>query len=111
MLDYEEVAAVLGLPAHVFGSCVGYPDPAKASAVKPRLPQSAVLHHETYDLSIQDKAIADYNQVMQTFYTQQQMNVAEDWSEHSAKRVASPESLSGRDRLREALHHLGFELR
>lgn len=110
----EEVAAILGLPSHVFavfGLCVGYPDPAKAAAVKPRLSQPAVLHLETYNLSVQDRAIADYNQVMQTFYAQQQMNVAGDWSEHSAKRVASPESLSGRDRLREALHSLGFELR
>jgi hypothetical protein len=48
---------------------------------------------------------------MKAFYTSQQMNVPGDWSEHSSKRVATPESLSGRDRLREALNNLGFELR
>ena len=109
----EQVAAVLALPPHVFpvfGLCVGYPDPAKAAAVKPRLSQTAVLHRETYKLA-QEEAIADYNEVMKTFYTQQQMNIPGDWSEHSAKRVATPESLSGRDRLRDALKNLGFELR
>jgi hypothetical protein len=110
----EEVAAVLGLPPHVFavfGMCVGYPDKAKPAAIKPRLPQSAVLHRETYKLTEQDDAIAQYNEVMNAFYTQQQMNISGDWSEHSVKRVASPGSLSGRDRLREALNHLGFQLR
>lgn len=94
----EEVASLLGLPAHVFavfGLCVGYADP-DAAAVKPRLPQSAVLHHETYQLEEQDQAIAYYNKVMKDFYSEQQMNIPSDWSEHSAKRVASSQSLSGR---------------
>jgi hypothetical protein len=39
------------------------------------------------------------------------MNVPGDWVEHSAKRVSGPESLSGRDRLVEALDNLGFELK
>lgn len=95
----EDVAAVVGLPPHVFavfGMCVGYPDPAKSAAIKPRLPQSAVLHRETYKLTEQDEAIARYNDVMKAFYSEQQMNIPGDWSEHSAKRVATPESLSGR---------------
>lgn len=110
----EEVAAVLGLPPHifaVFGMCVGYPDSAKSAAIKPRLPQSAVLHREIYHLAEQEEAIAQYNEVMKAFYTAQQMNVSGDWSEHSANRVATPESLTGRDRLRDALKNLGFQLR
>lgn len=110
----EEVAAVLGLPPHVFavfGMCVGYPDPDKAAAIKPRLPQQAVLHRETYKLASQEEAIARYNEVMKAFYTSQQMNVPGDWSEHSSQRVATAGSLSGRDRLREALNNLGFPLR
>jgi nitroreductase len=109
----EEVAATIGLPPHVFavfGMCVGYPDPDRATAVKPRLPQQAVLHRETYKLAEQDEAIAHYNEVMKAFYTSQQMNVPGDWSEHSAQRVATGASLSGRDRLREALNNLGFPL-
>ncbi len=38
------------------------------------------------------------------------MDVAGDWSEHSAERIATVESLKGRDRLREALNNLGFQL-
>jgi hypothetical protein len=75
------------------------------------LPQAAVLHRETYDLAAQEAAIAEYNQTMQAFYQSQQMNVTGDWTEHSAKRIASGTALTGRDRLREALINLGFELR
>jgi len=67
----EEVAALLGLPPcvfAVFGMCVGYPDLANAAAVKPHLLQPAVLHRETYNLSAQDEAITNYNEVMKTFY-------------------------------------------
>ncbi|GAB1538832.1 NADPH-dependent oxidoreductase [Scytonema sp. NUACC21] len=110
----EEVAEVLNLPPHVFavfGLCVGYPNPAQAAAIKPRLPQSAVLHRETYQLAKQDEAISQYNEVMKAFYTSQKMDIPGDWAEHSVKRVAFAESLSGRHRLREALKSLGFELR
>lgn len=110
----ERVAETLQLPPHVFavfGLCVGYPDPAKPAAVKPRLPQSAVLHRETYSLAQQEEAIAQYNEVMQQFYQSQQMNVAGDWVEHSVKRVATVQALNGRDRLKEILQRLGFPLR
>lgn len=109
----EAVAKTLQLPPHlfaVFGLCVGYPDPAKPAAVKPRLPQVAVLHRETYSLEAQDGAIADYNHTMQKFYQSQQMNVAGDWVDHSVKRIATAQALSGRDRLKGILHKLGFPL-
>jgi nitroreductase len=109
----EQVAKTLQLPPHlfpVFGLCVGYPDRAKLAAVKPRLPQAAVLHRETYSLVEQEAAIAEYNEMMQQFYESQQMNVAGDWVEHSLQRVATAEALSGRDRLKEHLHRLGFPL-
>lgn len=110
----EAVAEALQLPPHlfaVFGLCVGYPDSAKPAAVKPRLPQAAVLHRETYSLEAQNGAIADYNDTMQKFYQSQQMNVAGDWVEHSVKRIATAQALSGRDRLKDILHKLGFSLR
>ncbi|MBD3886073.1 NADPH-dependent oxidoreductase [Phormidium tenue FACHB-886] len=110
----EQVADTLQLPPHlfaVFGLCVGYPDVAKPAAIKPRLPQSAVLHRETYNFAQQEAAIAQYNEVMQQFYQSQQMNVGGDWVEHSLKRVATAQTLNGRDRLREALQQLGFPLR
>jgi len=110
----EAVAEVLGLPKQVFavfGLCVGYSDGTVETAIKPRLPQPVVLHRETYKLADQEEDIAFYNQAMQAFYQSQNMNVPGDWTEHSAKRVAFAQSISGRDRLREALNNLGFELR
>lgn len=110
----EQVTATLELPPHlfaVFGLCIGYPDPAKPAAVKPRLPQAAVLHQETYRLEQQEGAIAEYNAIMQRFYESQKMSVAGDWVEHSIKRVATAEALGGRDRLKDVLQRLGFPLR
>lgn len=110
----EEVAALLNLPPQVFavfGLCVGYPAPTQPTAIKPRLPQPTVLHRETYNLTGQEAEIAQYNQTMRSFYTQQQMSVGGDWSEHSVKRVSGGAALSGRDRLRETLHKLGFLLK
>lgn len=110
----EAVAEILQFPPQVFavfGLCVGYPDPAHPAAIKPRLPQAAVLHRETYSLAARDQAIAQYTDIMQTFYQSQQMTVAGDWREHSLKRVATVAALNGRDRLRTALQTLGFLLR
>ncbi|MEH1997469.1 MAG: NADPH-dependent oxidoreductase [Nostoc sp.] len=109
----QEVAEILNLPSSVyavFGLCVGYPNPEVEAAIKPRLPQSAVLHRETYKLAEQEEAIAHYNDIIKEFYTEQKMNVPGDWSEHSAQRIATVESLKGRDRLREVLNNLGFKL-
>jgi hypothetical protein len=79
-------------------------------AIKPRLSQSVVLHRETYQLAQQEQGISEYNQIMEKFYNSQHMNIPGDWSEHSSKRVASAESLSGRHRLKEILNNLGFKL-
>jgi nitroreductase len=110
----EAVAAELGLPVRsmaVFGMCVGFADSAKPTAIKPRLGQDAILHHETYNLGVQNEAIERYNVAMERFYREQAMAIKGDWAEHSARRVSGPESLSGRDRLVEALRALGFALR
>lgn len=110
----EAVAELLALPAGVvavFGLCVGTPDPAQPAAVKPRPPQRVVVHHETYGLEAQDEGIAAYDAAMARFYTEQQMKVHGSWTVHSAKRVAGPHTLSGRDRLVEALHARGFKLK
>ncbi|MBN8283625.1 transposase [Zoogloea sp.] len=44
-------------------------------------------------------------------YTSQGMKVRGTWSNHSAKRIRNADSLSGRDRLVEALRKQGFGLR
>lgn len=110
----EAVAELLNLPSRVvavFGMCVGTPDPAKPASIKPRPPQSVVVHHDSYSLAAQDAGIEAYNVAMARFYEEQQMNVHGTWAVHSAKRIAGPETLSGRDRLVDALHKRGFPLK
>jgi hypothetical protein len=109
----EQVAAELGLPPRVlpvFGMCVGYPDETRPADVKPRLPQEVVLHREQYDAPSQAAAIARYDEVMGGFQTAQGLSAA-GWTVRSLARWRSRESLHGRDRLRDALNALGFELR
>jgi nitroreductase len=110
----EEVADLLGLPPKtvaIFGMCVGKPDPARPASIKPRLPQSVVLHLERYSLDAQTPGIEAYNAAMARFYAQQKMNVHGTWAVHSSKRVASTESLSGRDKLSDFLRARGFALK
>lgn len=110
----EQVAAELGLPPRafaVFGMTVGRPDPGRAAAVKPRLPQTAILHHETYRLpdAGEAPAVERYDEVMQRFQRGQSMKEV-PWSRLAGERVAGPGTLSGRHRLTEAIRALGFEL-
>ncbi len=107
----EDVAALLGLPqgaAAVFGLCVGYAAEGHEAAVKPRLPQEAVLHRGRYDLAGQDAAIGRYNAAMAAFNARERTGATAPWTIHSAKRVAGPASLSGRHVLGQALRRLGF---
>lgn len=109
----EAVAAELGLPPRsfcVFGLSVGVPDPAVATAVKPRLPQSAVLHRETYSSTGQAAAIEAYDPRMAAFQQEQGM-VDEIWTQRCINRVRTPAALGGRDRMRAALAALGFPLK
>ncbi len=109
----EEVATELKLPPHVFavfGMSIGYPDPAKATGIKPRLPQGIVLHHEQYDSDLKRDAIERYNAVARDYMREQGMT-EQDWTAQATGRLAGPRSLTGRDRIREALLNLGFELR
>jgi nitroreductase len=110
----EEVAKELGLPPKVFatfGMCIGYPDPEKPAAIRPRLPQSAILHHGKYDAKAFEAATDSYNAIMEVFYQEQKMKPQGEWDLHSLNRVRGPEALTGRDRLAEALKNLGFEMR
>ncbi|MBX3537910.1 MAG: NADPH-dependent oxidoreductase [Chelatococcus sp.] len=108
-----EVAAELGLPSQVFavfGLCIGYPDPARTSGVKPRLDQRVVLHREQYDVAAAQDYVADYDETLLSFQRDQAMAQV-PWSERVLQRVGGAHSLSGRDRMRAALDALGFGLR
>ncbi len=111
--DPERVAAELGLPPKifpVFGLCVGYPDPNVVTGIKPRLSPSVVLHREQYGAGFAPDAVAAYDGSIQDFQGEQAIPQV-PWSRQALARVAGPQSLSGRDRIREALTNLGFVLR
>ncbi len=110
----EGVAAELQLPPGVlpvFGLCVGYQaNDTQPAAIKPRLPQQVVLHHETYSAAGEDGPIAKYDSDLLAFQDQQGMP-PQRWSELIRNRLGKIAMLSGRDRLRVAIHALGFDLK
>lgn len=70
----------------VFGLCVGYSNPDKKIAIKPRLPQQAVLHKETYQSNLETE-VESYNDIMAEFYQRQKMNVDGTWAKHCSDRI------------------------
>ncbi|UFN43909.1 NADPH-dependent oxidoreductase [Nocardioides okcheonensis] len=108
----EEVAAELGLPPHAvaaFGLAVGRPDPSEHAGVKPRLPQQAVLHHEQYDAARADAHLAAYDERLADYNERYGLGGA--WTDRVLARLAGPQSMAGRHRLREALEGLGLPVR
>jgi nitroreductase len=108
----EEVAAELQLPQHTtaaFGLAVGTPDPAERADVKPRLPQEAVLHVEQYDADAADGHIPVYDERLTAYNAR--FGLRGNWTERVLARLKGPESMAGRDRLRETLHRLGLPSR
>ncbi|MCI3945730.1 Nitroreductase [Pseudomonas syringae] len=111
--DIEGVAKELGLPPQVYpvcGLCVGYPSTERPAQVKPRLPQSAVLHHEIYSAAADVEAVAEYDERLGAFYQREGMK-ASGWSEQVVNRLRSVSSLHGREELVEELKRMGFGLR
>lgn len=107
----HELAELLGLPPHVFavfGMAVGYPDPTEQAGIRPRLPQSVVVHEETYqphgltELEPTDAALLSYFEGFGKHH---------DWFSAVRGRFAGPESLHGRERLAARLHDQGFSTR
>lgn len=111
--DIDGVAKELQLPPQVypvFGLCVGYPSIDRPAKVKPRLPQRAVLHHETYSASAEAEAIGEYDQQLGAFYQREGLK-ASGWSEQVISRLRSVSNLHGREALVEELQRMGFGLR
>jgi len=108
----HDVAAELGLPPSAvaaFGLAVGVPDPTEDAGVKPRLPQGAVMHRETYDaaaadshLPLYDERLAEYNR---------RHGLAGGWTERVLVRLGGVWSMDGRHVLRETLERLGLPSR
>ncbi len=109
----EDVARELRLPARVypvFGLVVGHPDPSIMTDVKPRLPQSAVLHREVYGAPDEPVSVAAYNGRMHRFQEKQRLPRL-DWTRQVSDRIATKAGLKGREGLRQALEAFGFGLK
>ena len=108
----REVAAELGLPPGAiaaFGLAVGVPDPSEEAGIKPRLPQAAVVHHETYDADAADAHLPAYDDHLQTYYRQHGLEGA--WTDRILKRLEGPSSMAGRHEMRAILEDLGLPSR
>lgn len=111
--DPVRVAELLGLPPRafvVFGLCVGYADPASKNEVKPRLPQSTVLHRERYDTIPETRDRPAYDVEMSRFSARNEMQAA-TWTQRVLNRMGPLKSMNGREKIRGALARLGFEIR
>ncbi|PSW21114.1 oxygen-insensitive NADPH nitroreductase [Photobacterium sanctipauli] len=65
----DKVADLLELPEHVlplFGLCLGYPD--QQPEIKPRLPQSLVVHQNSYQHELDRDALAEYDKHVRDYY-------------------------------------------
>ena len=112
--DPIAVAKELELPPmsfDTFGMCIGYAEPSLTTAVKPRLPQSAILHHETYQTEAYKEGVKTYNDTMDAFYVEQKMSPLGPWDLHTLNRVRGPEAMGGRHTLMQTLRAMGFEIR
>jgi nitroreductase len=111
--DPIRVAELLGLPPRafvVFGLCVGYADPLAKNEVKPRLPQSIVLHHDAYDPAPETRDRPAYDAEMSKFSNRHELQ-ATTWTQRVLNRMGPLKSMNGRERMRAALARLGFEIR
>jgi nitroreductase len=111
--DPERVSALLELPQQsfvVFGLCVGYATDQSAGEVKPRLPQSMVVHHERYDDRNTDAERKTYDGEMAKFAARHEMQ-ASTWTQRVLNRLGPIKSMNSREKMRTALAKLGFEIR
>ena len=111
--DPIKVAELLGLPPQsfvVFGLCVGYADGKAEGEVKPRLPQSIVLHHERYDATKEASLRATYDAEMSKFSARHDLQAA-TWTQRVLNRLGPIKSMNGRETIRASLKKLGFEIR
>ena len=107
------VAELLKLPKQVmcvFGLCVGYAADGVTNAVKPRLPQSAIVHQEHYSGANDREIRKDYDDVLGRYSREQEMSQY-SWTERVLSRTQPLKAMSGRHALREALAALGIPAR
>ncbi|KAI1335672.1 Nitroreductase [Xylariaceae sp. FL0016] len=110
----RELAELLGLPPRVmavFGLAIGRPDPARPASIKPRLPQREVLHREKWSDEGQAGNFEEYDVTLASFNAGEKREGVPAWTQRSAKRIETVESLHGRHVLGDVLQERGFNRR
>lgn len=108
--NVPNVVETLGLPQHVFpvvGLALGHPDPAEGTSVKPRLPQSVVVHSDGYNAEQWRSGVEAYDRDYGAYYAAQGHADAQ-WSRVLVNRLRDPGLLGGRQHLRSHLNSQGF---
>lgn len=109
--DPEFVARELSLPPHsivLFGMALGY-EAGPPTGVRPRLPQSVVLHHERYSAESEAESLGAYDKVFAS-HEAAQGRPLDTWTARHKARYANAVYLDGRINLRAILARLGFPL-
>jgi len=108
-----EIHKLLGLPQGamgVFGLCVGYAAEGVANEVKPRLPQDAILYHNTYGNPAEQSLRVAYDAKMAEFSQRNEMS-QDTWTRRVIGRMGKIPAMSGRDKLVSMLNSMGFPLK
>ena len=111
--NVREVGRILDLPhgaMGVFGLCIGYAAPGVANEVKPRLPQEAILFHNTYGNPEEPRLRSAYDAKMAAFSARNDMT-QDTWTKRVIVRMGKIAALSGRHVLTDALRTMGFGLK
>ncbi|MGI5442964.1 NADPH-dependent oxidoreductase [Streptomyces shenzhenensis] len=107
----KELAELIGLPKYayvVFGMAIGTPDPSRPSAVRPRPPQSVVLHRERYHALPPEEWTEDYETAFKDFRAEYGLR-DKTWS-HAVAVGTSLDYMDGRENLRRTLEERGYLL-
>ncbi len=108
-----EAGEILGLPPGtvvVFGLCVGYPADNVTNEVKPRLPQDAIVFHNTYGNPNEMQLRKAYDAKMTAFSQKHEMS-QDTWTKRVIGRMGKIPAMSGRDKLVSILNTMGFPLK
>lgn len=107
----KEVAALVELPEYsfvTFGLVVGWPDPCRPGGIRPRLPQSSVLHYNTYDIGRSREGVDPYEALYQSFRFKHSMK-EKTWKQAVQYAVGDTSYMDGRENLRGTLGERGFK--
>lgn len=106
----KELSQLINLPRYSYVVCglvIGWPDYQKMSSIRPRLPQSVVVHQDRYEKRDIDRYIPDYEKVFHFFREELGMK-NKTWKQGVQVAATSINYMDGRQNLRPSLEEYGF---